>query len=378
MRDMQGALYFPFIGVPNTAWWTRTMLYWDDVATIVPREYIRNPELHQPYTLELIRAGLLYQVFPDNAGRHLERNFGEYLHRLSAREIDRRRRDFSMGNVSAVHSDKWLTYMSGLREIHELGLAATDSLSASGSCISIESATAAEFMAALALSLCEEASGGRWHSSDRNPSETWVPTTDTPPAIRALLAGLKPVSDDFSDGNMLQMRVRGELQVAQVRTHLMERLLPVPETPVPLRKIVKFRKKYGDLLPTFRRYLESKIDEALMISDPTFRFRFLNRIEDEMGQRCEEAKAYLSELGLKRVAQSSLLRVLKFVPGLKDTIETAQDLAENMRTSQALEAEPLAYLAFAHATFAPTQDYRVDPMTGIPLIAAMHEHPGEL
>jgi uncharacterized protein DUF6236 len=261
--------------------------------------------------------------------------------------------------------------MSGLQEIHQLGLAARDNSSASRTWISIESVTAAEFMAALALSLCQAASDGRWQSSDRNASETWVPTTDTPPAIRALLAGLEPVSDDFSDANVLQMRVRGELQVAQVRTHLMERLLPVPETAVPLRKIVKFRKKHGDLLPTFRRYLESKIDEALMISDPTLRFRFLNRIEDELEQRCEEAKAYLSELGLKRVGQSSLLRVLKFVPGLKDTIETAQDLAENMRTSQALEAEPLAYLAFAHATFAPTQDYRVDPMTGIPLIAAM-------
>jgi hypothetical protein len=31
---MQGALYFPYIGVPKTAWWTRTMLYWDNVATI--------------------------------------------------------------------------------------------------------------------------------------------------------------------------------------------------------------------------------------------------------------------------------------------------------------------------------------------------------
>jgi hypothetical protein len=35
LRNVQGALYFPYIGVPDTAWWTRTVLYWDHVATIV-------------------------------------------------------------------------------------------------------------------------------------------------------------------------------------------------------------------------------------------------------------------------------------------------------------------------------------------------------
>jgi hypothetical protein len=53
-------------------------------------------------------------------------------------------------------------------------------------------------------------------------------------------------------------------------------------------------------------------------------------------------------------------------------IETTQDLAENLRTNQGFKAEPLAYLAFARAQFvAPTQTYRVDPSTGIPLIQAI-------
>src|SRR5215510_8923818 len=78
---VQGALYFPLIRVPDTAWWTRTMLYWDNVATIVPREFIGNPQLHRPYTLQLIRAGLLHQVFPDDAGSGLAIHFEAYLHR---------------------------------------------------------------------------------------------------------------------------------------------------------------------------------------------------------------------------------------------------------------------------------------------------------
>jgi hypothetical protein len=31
------ALYFPYIRVPEAGWFTRTLLYWDGVRTIVPQ-----------------------------------------------------------------------------------------------------------------------------------------------------------------------------------------------------------------------------------------------------------------------------------------------------------------------------------------------------
>ncbi|WP_203711426.1 hypothetical protein [Asanoa siamensis] len=65
---MQAALYFPFINVPSTAWWTRTLLYWDRVGTIVPHSYRHEPENLGLHTLELIREGLLDQYPPDFAG----------------------------------------------------------------------------------------------------------------------------------------------------------------------------------------------------------------------------------------------------------------------------------------------------------------------
>lgn len=170
------------------------------------------------------------------------------------------------------------------------------------------------------------------------------------------------------------MRIRGELRAVEVRTHLIERLLPVPDEVVPVDKLVKFRRKHGNLLPGLRRYIESKIDESSAIADPILRFRFMDRIEDELLQRSEEAEAYLNEQGFERVSRSSLLRVLKFIPGLKDPIENTQDIAENLRTSQGFEAEPLAYLAFARVAFGPpTQTYRVDPATGTPLVEAFAE-----
>lgn len=114
------------------------MLYWDNVGTIVPHAYIRSPELHDQYTLELIRAGLVLQVLPDDAGSSLGRHFGRYLELLSGQEIDRRRRDFAVGNFTRVHSDKWLNYMGGLQEVKHLGLATPVHYEPSGDWISLK------------------------------------------------------------------------------------------------------------------------------------------------------------------------------------------------------------------------------------------------
>jgi hypothetical protein len=346
------------------------MLYWDNVATIVPQTYIQHPERHETYTRELVSVGLLHQALPEEAD-NLGRNFGKYLHRLSGQEIDRRRRGFNMGDVTRVHSDKWMANVGGLKEIERLGLAVRNSPWPRADWILVEVTTAAEFMAALALSLCESIGARGWRYSDRGSAETWVPATDTPPAIRALMAGLEPVSRTLDQGDRVHIRVRGEIQAAEIRTHLMESLLPVPDATISPVRIVRFRKTHGHRLPEFRRYLESMIDESLMITDPVLRARFMERIEDELLERTEEATAYLKELGLQRISKSSLIRVLKFIPGLVTPIGVAQDLVESLRTSQGIEAQPLAYLAFARAVFAPVQNYRIDPLTGIPLVEAI-------
>jgi hypothetical protein len=76
------------------------------------------------------------------------------------------RRGFNMGDFTRVHSDKWMTNAGGLREIEHLGLAINESPQSAW--ILIEATTAAEFMAALALSLCEAAGARGWRLSDRD------------------------------------------------------------------------------------------------------------------------------------------------------------------------------------------------------------------
>jgi len=65
--------------------------------------------------------------------------------------------------------------------------------------------------------------------------------------------------------------------------------------------------------------------------------------------------------------------LLKLIPGMKDTIEVGQGLLSANR-SDGVVGEPLAYLAFANAVFAPVQRYEIDPLSGEPLLTAITTH----
>lgn len=57
-------LYFPYIRVPGNEWFTRVLLYWDEIGSIVPSEYIYRTEVLGNYMIELLQSGLARQAFP--------------------------------------------------------------------------------------------------------------------------------------------------------------------------------------------------------------------------------------------------------------------------------------------------------------------------
>jgi hypothetical protein len=63
---MDTALYFPYIRVPQTPWFTQVLLYWDRAASIVPDSLLNKPDALNPYMHELAREGLLEYVHPDS------------------------------------------------------------------------------------------------------------------------------------------------------------------------------------------------------------------------------------------------------------------------------------------------------------------------
>jgi plasmid stabilization system protein ParE len=366
---VQGALYYPYIRVPNNAWWTRTLLYWDSVATITPSEYIHNPSLHDPFTLDLIENELLFQVLPEEATELFIPSFERFVTLHGPEELERRRTNFHMGGVTRVHGDKLLSdFCFAWLQEQQLGQYDT------GLWWLVEEATAAEFMAALALSLCEAADHGDWDRKGGRRPERWVPVTNDGPSTRAMLSGLRPVTGGAE--MPVELRVRGEQRLAEIRSVVLPRVLPVPDGPVDLDDIVRFRRRHGDLLPGFRRDMEDRFQRLADLDDPVQAQREVDRLEDDVWDLVDELDTYLSEARFHAVVRSPLVSVFKLLlpAGAGEAIGIGQEVLAPGRRYADFESDPLAYLAFANAAFAPVQKYAIDPLTGIPLVSAV-SHP---
>jgi hypothetical protein len=357
---MEGVLYFPYIEVPDSGWFTRTLLYWDQVGTIVPNSYIEAPERLSPYMLELVQSELVREVEPFNTNVDaLRPDFYSYLTGLSSNEMDERREAFQLDEVARVHRDKFVGMGVDVYAIEQLGLARTE---LGGESVQLERRTASEFMAALALKLCEP--GQAWQADADGWGMRWVPTTDRSEAAQALVSGLA----QEEDATPLFLRIQGHVQTDEVRVKILDRMLPVPTGPVPVDRIVRFRRKYGDLLPRLRRHLEREVDSTAGIENPAMQQRQIDRLTDELTQMVGQAEAYLNETFQRRIAGSRVLRWAKYLPVVSHAADATRDVADSLVTQADFRMEPLAYLAFAHTEFGPkVPPFKIDPMTGRPI-----------
>jgi len=101
-------LYFPYIRVPRSTWLTQMLLYWDQVSSIVPYDFIEDPEGLGTFMQELLREELVEQVQPGAYIRDIPRfaeAFGTYLNALGP-EVEARRSRFRAGEASSLHIEK--------------------------------------------------------------------------------------------------------------------------------------------------------------------------------------------------------------------------------------------------------------------------------
>jgi hypothetical protein len=353
---MQGALYFPMIAVPESAWLTRVLLYWDVVGTIVPDQFIEDPEDLDPYTHSLVEQGLLLQVFPSWAEGHIIQQFVNYVRSLPEGALRLRQRSFERGNVTMIHSDKWLTYGAGLSDLAHLRLAERPHYRP-GYWIPMERTTAGEFMAALAMALCHPDSRPNWFSRRGHHlvhrEADWTPITDSPRHLDLIFSGLEKIEGDDEGDAYTVRRLQSQQDIAAVRTTVLDRLLPVPRTPVSPETIALFRRRHNDLLPAFRRRIESLLDQAASESNENRRYRIIDLAQQEAEDTLERVTAYLEEGGMRRIARSSLIKALRFIPGAAAPLRNLQDLAGATLTEPQLHRHPLAYLAFASVELGP-------------------------
>jgi hypothetical protein len=63
---MDNVIYFPYIRVPKSRWFTQVLLYWDQIGSIVPTGYVNNRGLLGRYMHELVKYELVRQIRPAN------------------------------------------------------------------------------------------------------------------------------------------------------------------------------------------------------------------------------------------------------------------------------------------------------------------------
>jgi len=261
------ALYFPHINVPSNAWTTQAILYWDRLASIVPLDFMENPGQADELTRRLMVEGLVQPVFPAALTYQVERFDECFIEYVERKVIPFRRHLGSMqrkGAVSLVHAEK-------LGRIPDFLVDAGLAKQVNASWYQMDTPLANRFMAYLATVL------------SALPHIDATPITDM--ALMADTFGMR--------GRAEAMRARG-MHAAKARSSLLKAMLPVPDGPLDVDKLLAFKCRYGELLPKFRERIERHCASVALLSEPEARIQATKEFVDDCEGEIAEITAAMT------------------------------------------------------------------------------------
>ena len=261
------------------------LLYWDEVGTITPYEFVQEPERHERLTLRLIQEGLVRQVIPGwylGDIPHFVSAFVEYLEGLGPERLAARRAEFADGKGYLVHVEKLDTLSY---ELANAGVAR----SGQDPWIEVEWETAQEFMAYLAATL------------GRVPDLGYAPITDE--------------ERQLSDFVAASSRSSAVGRLEDLRLQVLDEMFPAPTGPVSVTQLARFKERHGDGLARFRRRVEQELILAADISDDTLRKQRLELFVEEARDEITEIRARMAEAGWLETVFGRLAAVLAAVSG---------------------------------------------------------------
>jgi hypothetical protein len=258
---MDVALYFPYISLPNDEWFTRVLLYWDGVASVVPQRIApRDPEM-TPFMRQLIDAQIVRPLRPDDAswGNQSGGFNQEFLALLDA-----------SGLPEPGEQPKWtrLNWEKGndelFKQIAARGLAFPDHWR----WWRVERQTAGLYMAYLVGSMCRV-------------QRDLVPVTNAGARLAKLA---QPIAGTKSDLD----------ELVYVTIH---NVLPIPALKVPVDELRRFKDTHAEQLRDLRVYIMGKLAELVLIPDRTVRAAKLAEVKREV---CEDVRRLQEEMSKRR------------------------------------------------------------------------------
>lgn len=270
------ALYYPYIQVPNNPWFTRTLLYWDEVGAIVPSEYLENPARLGVYMVGLVREQLVTQVIP---GMHIWK-----VPRFAAAFLDHLDR---RGQPSPGAQQDWVkVHMEKLQDLAEAlctrGLASKDTSSQYSPWYMIQPQIADEFMAYLAAVL------GQIDDQD----------------------ALVPVTDRQAHLNAFRDQAPSAGRRAPVRELVLRGLLPSPLDAVDPPRLAEFKARHGNELRDFRREIEGRVSEWSLVENDADRALVVEEGVRSLQDRVREVSEMMGRARWPRIDFGGLCTVV--------------------------------------------------------------------
>ncbi len=283
-------LYFPYIRIPQAKWLTQTLLYWDQVSTIVPMEFIANPESLGPYMQRLVQEDLVCQVIPGQYIHEIpnfEAAFSRYIADLGP-ALNARRSRFPGETDLHIHIEK-------MGEIGNMLVDQGLARSRNYPWYEVESDSANDFMSYLAAVLAQL------------PLVNSSPITDERINLRNFLH-----MGRFSRVGRAESLVVQRLQ--PLRITILDKILPIPNHPIDPTVIRAFKEKHHEMLVGFRRRVERELIVAASISDKTLRQRNLDIFFEEAAESIKDIQASMHDAGWETIR--GMVSVVAAIPGV--------------------------------------------------------------
>lgn len=326
-------LYFPYIRVPKNRWFTQVLLYWDQVGSIVPTEYIYHPESLGSYMRELVQAQLVKQVMPENYIHETPRFEQAFLELIDQDKVIAKHRRVALEREDTfqIHIEKFGEVLA--RELCDRGLARP----AGQPWYEVEKVTASLFMAYLVSVLGK--------SQDLHMD----PITDR----TQFLSVFSRVPQNILSPTRLADRLR---------MGVLEGILPAPDRGIPVRELANFKYDNLDLLRRFRRHIEASLIQISSIPDTDMRNERVRLFKEESADERDEIAARMRERNWSRIVFGTFCALVAAMDGAEaiatgDIIEALKALSSLIGAiylafsgtpkQQEILRSPLAYAALA-------------------------------
>ncbi len=311
-------LYFPYIRVPESTWFTQTLLYWDEVGTITPSEFVNHPERLGDYTRSLVEQELVNQVFP---GAHIQDiprfddAFAEYVENLGD-DLDRRRTAFKQGSNARIHAEKM-----GL--ISDYLVNSKPARNDNYPWFLVEEDTARHFMGYLAAVL------------GKHPALPYLPITDS----EEHLSHFVTASSSAQRANQL---LKG------IRRDVLSDVLPAPTQSLNAEQIRAFKDRHGNKLTSFRRTIEAKLIEIADIQDDDLRQARLRLFKETTVDEIEAIQDAFKSSGFMNTFCGKICSIVAAFPGVSSCFGLASAVyGAFSKEPENYDSSPLLYAAFA-------------------------------